>query len=59
VFADTRALCGWAGVGVELPAPRPKPIRKRRCPRCDEMTTSATGYFCGGCHFRNWWGRWA
>jgi hypothetical protein len=59
VFAHTRALCGWAGVGVELPPPRQKPIRTRPCPHCGEVTASASGYFCAGCHFAGWWGRWA
>jgi hypothetical protein len=58
LFADTRALGGWAAVGVEMGPPKPKPIRVRPCPRCGEQTSSSSNYFCAGCHFRGWYGRW-
>jgi hypothetical protein len=59
LFADARALGGWQAVGVELPAPQSRlRIDKRPCPQCGETTTSVSNYFCAGCHFRGWWGRW-
>jgi hypothetical protein len=38
---------------------RREPIRTRPCPVCNETTTSAALFFCAGCHFAGWWGRWA
>jgi hypothetical protein len=38
---------------------RPLPeIHTRPCETCGETTTSVVGYFCGGCHFAGWWGKW-
>jgi hypothetical protein len=54
-----------------VPEPRTfRPWRRRRrrdpiviktavCPDCGETTSSATNHFCAGCHFAEWWGRWA
>jgi hypothetical protein len=36
----------------------PLQIRIRTCTACGEETSSATRYFCAGCHFAGWWGRW-
>jgi hypothetical protein len=60
VFCAVRAIGGWAAVGVEE-APRREPavITTRPCRKCGETTSSASGYFCAGCHFAGWWGKWA
>jgi hypothetical protein len=58
LFADTRALGGWAAVGVELPPRRARAAATRPCPVCGETTSSASAHFCAACHFRGWWSRW-
>jgi len=59
LFADARALGGWAAVGVELGPRRARlEVTTEPCPVCGETTTSVTGFFCAGCHFAGWWGRW-
>jgi hypothetical protein len=59
LFADARALGGWAIVGVKLPRRRPRlKVTTRPCPVCGETTTSVTNYFCAACHFQGWWGQW-
>jgi hypothetical protein len=56
LFGDVRALCGWQGVGVELPERvRRLEIETRPCPDCGETVTSVTNYMCATCHFRGWW----
>jgi len=34
-------------------------IRTAACPDCGETTSSVARYFCAGCHFAGWWGRWS
>jgi hypothetical protein len=36
-----------------------KPLKVRPCPECGEATTSASWFYCAGCHFKGWWGRWS
>ena len=56
-----RHRCGrWVhrGNGYQCEHCGPLRIRTRTCTACGEETSSASRYFCAGCHFAGWWGRW-
>jgi hypothetical protein len=50
----------WVSSANGFACRRCPPLRlvTRPCRSCGETTSSVTRYFCAGCHFAGWWGRW-